>query len=139
MFLRFASAFGHKGRERGFRFAAPRRHHGARVSTGGRRPDEIREAKRRSAHEQSSFQPDRAAIRAVQRPREALLIMAIARHPWLLDEHLEEIASLHLDDAGCCRIRNAMLTIHQTEEALDNEKLLEHLSREGYGAELERT
>ena len=71
-------------------------------------------------------------------PREALLLMAIARHPWLLDEYLEEIASLHLDDAGCCRIRNAMLTIHQTEEALDNEKLLEHLSREGYGAELER-
>jgi DNA primase len=71
-------------------------------------------------------------------PREALLIMAIARHPWLLDEHLEEIASLHLDDAGCCRIRNAMLTIHQTEETLDNEKLLERLSREGYGAELGR-
>ena len=71
-------------------------------------------------------------------PREALLIMAIARHPWLLDEFLEEIASLHLDDADCCRIRNAMLTIHQTEESLDSEKLFEHLSREGYRAELER-
>jgi DNA primase len=71
-------------------------------------------------------------------PREALLIRAIARHPWLLDEHLEEIANLHLDDSGCCRIRNAMLAIHQTEETLDNEKLLKHLSREGYGAELER-
>jgi len=64
--------------------------------------------------------------------------MAIARHPWLLDEHLEEIASLHLDDSGCCRIRNAMLAIHQTEETLDNEKLLQHLSHEGYGAELKR-
>ena len=71
-------------------------------------------------------------------PREALIIMAIARHPFLFDEFLEEIASLHLDDAGCCRIRNAMLTIHQTEEQLDNEKLLEHLSLKGYGAELER-
>ena len=71
-------------------------------------------------------------------PREALLIMAIARHPWLLDEHLEEIASLHLEDAGCCSIRSAMLTIHQTEELLDNEKLFEHLSRAGFGAELER-
>ena len=29
-----------------------------------------------------------------------------------------------------------MLTIHQAEELLDNEKMLEHLSREGYGAEL---
>jgi DNA primase len=71
-------------------------------------------------------------------PREALLLMAIARHPWLLDEHVEEIASLQMDDAGCCRIRNAMLTIHQTEELLDNEKLLRHLSRDGFGAELER-
>jgi DNA primase len=71
-------------------------------------------------------------------PREALLILAIARHPWLLDQHLEEIASLHLEDAGCCSIRNAMLTKHQTEELLDNEKLLEHLSRDGFGAELER-
>ncbi len=71
-------------------------------------------------------------------PREALLAMAVVHHPWLLDDHLEEIASLHLEDADCCRIRNAMLTLHQTEEVLDNEKSIEHLSREGYGAELER-
>ncbi len=31
-----------------------------------------------------------------------------------------------------------MLTIHQAEELLDNKKMLEHLSREGYGAELGR-
>ncbi len=60
------------------------------------------------------------------------------RHPWLLDEHLEEIANLHLEDADCCRIRKAMLTVHQTEELLDNEKLLEHLSRGGCEEELER-
>ncbi len=64
--------------------------------------------------------------------------MAITRHPWLLDEHLEEIATLPMEDAGCCRIRDAMLAIHQAEDLLDNEKLLEHLSRQGYGAELER-
>lgn len=71
-------------------------------------------------------------------PREALLVMTIVRHPWLLDENLEEIASVHLDDADCRRVRNGLLTVHQTEELLDKEKLLEHLSREGYGAELER-
>ena len=71
-------------------------------------------------------------------PREALLIVAILRHPWLLDEHLEEIASLHLDDADCCCVRNVMLTIHQTEVVLDNEKLLEHLSNGGFGAAVER-
>ena len=71
-------------------------------------------------------------------PREALLVMAILQHPWLLDERVEEIASLHLDDADCFCVRNGLLSIHQSEEALDNEKLLEHLSRQGYGAELER-
>ena len=72
-------------------------------------------------------------------PREALLIGAIIRHPWLLDDFLEEIAGLQLQR---CRLPHAcvtdILTVHQAEELLDNEKLLEHLSRDGYGAELER-
>jgi DNA primase len=71
-------------------------------------------------------------------PREALLIGAILRHPWLLDIFLEEIAGLHLDDRDCERLRDRLLSVHHNEEPLDNEKLLEHLSREGYGAELER-
>jgi len=71
-------------------------------------------------------------------PREALLICAIIRHPWLLDEFLEEIAGLYFTDPDCKRLRDQMLAVHQAEEILDNEKLLEHLSREGYDAELER-
>jgi DNA primase len=67
-----------------------------------------------------------------------LLIIALLRHPWLLDEFMEEIASVHLDDADCSRLRDAMLTEHQTEESLDNKKLLAHLSRVGFHAELER-
>ena len=70
--------------------------------------------------------------------REALLILAVIRHPWLLDEQVEEFANLHLEDADSCRIRSEMLIVHQIEEALDNQKLLEHLSRQGCGAELER-
>jgi DNA primase len=71
-------------------------------------------------------------------PREALLICAILRHAWLLDLHLEEIAGLHLDDADCERLRDQILAVHHNEEPLDNENLLEHLSREGYDAELGR-
>jgi DNA primase len=71
-------------------------------------------------------------------PREVLLIGAILRHPWLLDLHLEEIAGLHLDDTDCERLRDQILAVHHNEEPLDNEKLLEHLSREGYDAELGR-
>jgi DNA primase len=71
-------------------------------------------------------------------PREALLIGALIRHPWLLDEFLEDVAAMHFDDADCRRLRDRILTVHQTEEFLDNKKLLEHLSLEGYGPEVER-
>ncbi len=74
----------------------------------------------------------------ISAPREALLIGAIVRHPWLLDEFLEQIAELQFNDAGCRSLRDRLLAVHQAEESLDNEKLLEHLSRDGYGAELER-
>jgi DNA primase len=71
-------------------------------------------------------------------PRETLLISAILRHPWLLDDLMEEIAGLHFNDTDCERLRNAMLMVHHTEEHLDNTGLLEHLSRIGYAAELDR-
>jgi DNA primase len=70
--------------------------------------------------------------------REALLTGAIIRHPWLLDEFLDEIAGLQLNDGDCRRLRDHILAVHQAEEHLDNENLLEHLSRAGYDAELER-
>jgi DNA primase len=70
-------------------------------------------------------------------PREALIIGAILRHPWLLDDFLEQIAELHLNDPTCRTLRDRLLAVHQAEENLDNEKLLEHLSREGYGAAVE--
>lgn len=109
-------------------------------SAGERRPAHGKSANSIATSRTSSLLASRLVQAAApcSAPREALLMMAIVRHPWLLDDHLEEIASLHLDDADCCRVRNVLLTVHQTEELLDNEKLLEHLSREGFGAELER-
>jgi DNA primase len=51
---------------------------------------------------------------------------------------MEEIARIPFIDPDCNRLRNAVLTVHQFDESLDNKKLLEHLSKEGYEAELER-
>ena len=69
---------------------------------------------------------------------DVLRVGLTARHPWLLDEFLEEIAGLQLNDPDCKRLRDETLAVHQAEEHLDNKNLLEHLSRAGYGAELER-
>jgi DNA primase len=74
----------------------------------------------------------------VSAPRETLLVGAMISHPWLLDEFLEEIAGLQLNDPDCRRLRDEALAVHQGEERLDNKSLLEHLSRAGYSAELDR-
>jgi len=70
--------------------------------------------------------------------REMLLLAAILRHPWLLDEYVEDIASFHFDDPGCETLRKALLALHLSYEHLDNESAIAHLSREGYGSEIER-
>ncbi len=80
----------------------------------------------------------RATLGAVERGERGFARFGHPPDPFLLDECLEEIARLHLDDTDCCRVRDAMLTIHQTEEVLDNEKLIEHLSGAGFSAELAR-
>jgi len=74
----------------------------------------------------------------VTAPREALIIIALLNHPWLIDEHMEEIARIPFIDPDCNRLRDAVLTVHQADESLDIKKLLEHLSKQGYEAELER-
>ncbi len=78
------------------------------------------------------------ATAPVTAARESLIVGAILSHPWLLDDFLEEIARLQFNDTDCRRLRDAILTVHQAEEHLDNEKLLEHLSRTGHATELER-
>ncbi len=70
--------------------------------------------------------------------REALLVKALLNHPWLLDDYAEEIAAIAFDDPGCAAIRDALLALHQSDIALDNENVLEHLSKHGRDRELER-
>ncbi len=74
----------------------------------------------------------------VSSARETLILGAIAAHPWLLDEFLEEIAGMQFNDPACRHLRDQILMVHQGGEHLDNKKLLEHLSRAGNDAELER-
>jgi DNA primase len=70
--------------------------------------------------------------------REMLLIAAILRHPWLLDEFAEDVANLHLEDRGCDRLRQALLGLQSEHEHLDNESAMAHLSRAGFDGEIER-
>jgi len=42
-------------------------------------------------------------------PREVLILLAMLNHPWLLDNHSEEIANLEFMNADADRLRNAIL------------------------------
>ncbi len=50
-----------------------------------------------------------AAIAAALPPREALILMAVINHPWLLDHHAEELAELEFRHADADRLRRAIL------------------------------
>ncbi len=47
--------------------------------------------------------------RAAVPPREALILVAVLNHPWLLDAHAEELAELELRHPEADRLRRAML------------------------------
>ena len=66
-------------------------------------------------------------------PREALLIKTILNHPWLIEEHAEEIAAIALVSAPAARLRDAVLAAQAQENALDSHVLRTQLNATGLG------
>ncbi|MBX6426024.1 MAG: DNA primase [Variibacter sp.] len=48
-------------------------------------------------------------FRAAIPPREALILIAVVNHPWLLDDHAEELAELEFQHADADRLRRGIL------------------------------
>ena len=63
--------------------------------------------------------------------REALLIKTVLNHPWLIEEHAEQIASLTFTSSVVSRLRDAILTLHALDNSLDREALRSQLSNSG--------
>jgi DNA primase len=74
--------------------------------------------------------------------REALLLMAVVNHPWLLENHAEELSDLEFLSGDADRLRRAVLEIGightEAEEAADAGKLRAALIARRLGAELGR-
>jgi DNA primase len=66
-------------------------------------------------------------------PREALLIKTILNHPWLIEEHAEEIAAMTLLSDPVARLRDALLAAQAQENALDSSVLRSQLNASGLG------
>ena len=54
-------------------------------------------------------------------PREALILLAVINHPWLLDTHAEEFAELEFRHPDADRLRAAILDADACEHALTPE------------------
>jgi DNA primase len=63
--------------------------------------------------------------------REALILQATLNHPWLLHDHLEELASLEFRHAEAERLKNALIDIAAHAAALDAEALKSELATRG--------
>jgi DNA primase len=76
--------------------------------------------------------------------REALILQSLINHPWLLDDHLEEVASLELAHPEAHRLRAAIIGIfasdhhHATDPAQQSEMLRAGLEKSGFSDILQR-
>ena len=63
--------------------------------------------------------------------REALILQAIINHPWLLHDHLEELAAVDLRHSEAAKVKAALIDIFAHGSAADAEVMLAELERRG--------
>jgi DNA primase len=71
-------------------------------------------------------------------PREALILLAVINHPWLLDTHAEEIADLEFRHASGDQLRAAILDAASTEHPMTLAAMRAAISARGQGVLLAR-
>ena len=64
--------------------------------------------------------------------REALILQAALNHPWLLHDHLEELASLEFRHAGAEKLKNAAIDLFAHDGSPDPATLKAELIRQGF-------
>jgi DNA primase len=63
--------------------------------------------------------------------REALILQIVINHPWLLHEHLEELAEVEFRHAGAAKIKSELVDIFAHGGAPDGEAMIAELGRRG--------
>ena len=64
-------------------------------------------------------------------PREALIVKMLLNHPWLIDDHAEDIAALAFNAQALGALRDEILNFHATQNPLDSASLRTQLSKSG--------
>jgi DNA primase len=63
--------------------------------------------------------------------REALLLLSVLNHPWLMDSFLEDIAAVQFEAQPLQQLRDRILHIYYEQNPLDNEGLRNQLEKSG--------
>ena len=64
--------------------------------------------------------------------REALLILTLLNHPWLIDDFLEDVAAIQFEAPALQALRDRVLCIYYERNPLDNEGLHNQLEQSGH-------
>lgn len=142
---RIARLFASPEPERGFRDHRP-----GRPAQRHPRPDHggwaARHASRTGARpapyvvvsQQLTASPVHRGHRSVIPRREALILQAALNHPWLLHDHLEELASLEFRHPDAERLKGALIDVVAGADAMEADALRTELEGRGLGAILAR-
>jgi DNA primase len=81
--------------------------------------------------------------RSVISRREALILQSLLNHPWLLHDHLEEVAALELAHPEAHRLRAGVIAAfshysHTDDAAAESARLRAHLEKGGYSEQIQR-
>jgi DNA primase len=77
-------------------------------------------------------------FRSALPPREALILVAVVNHPWLLEHHAEEFAALEFLNPDADQLRRAILDAVSEAEAAEPEALREIIAARGLAAVVTR-
>jgi DNA primase len=119
-------------RERGRRDWPPRNSAFARPLAGGKSTPYV------VVSQQLASSPVHRGHRAAIPTREALILQAALNYPWLLHDHLEELASLEFRHADAERIKSALIDIAAHAAALEPAALKAELATRNLNETVER-
>jgi DNA primase len=83
------------------------------------------------ASPQLAVSPVHRGHRAAIPRREALILQAAINHPWLLHEHLEELAGIEFRHSATARVKGELIDIFSHGGASDGDAMVAELGRRG--------
>jgi DNA primase len=90
------------------------------------------------ASPQLAASPVHRGSRAAIPRREALILQAALNHPWLMHEHLEDLAGIEFRHAEAQKLKTALIDIFAHEGAAERETMAAELARRGLAGILAR-